>query len=328
VVAQDRDAYIISGTFGEVRARIAGALRHQAQSRSGLPVVGDWVEANGVEFGSTCTIAAVLPRQNLFARREIGGLHSQQPIAANIDRLFVTVALDRDFNLRRIERYLAAAAAGGVPVGLALTKADLCADLEAHVVAAGSVASSAPIVALCTLDGSGFDELIPFRGPDRTLAFAGSSGVGKSTLINRLLGEGERLATGAIRASDGRGQHTTTRRELLYLADGTAVIDTPGMRELALVDAVDGVASAFDDVSELATQCRFRDCSHESEPGCAVRDGLDPARLQSWRKLRLEAAFEERKVNPNAAAENRRRWKAIHVANRKRAELEGRGHGR
>ena len=328
MVAQDRDTYVISGSLGERRARIAGTLRYQALARASLPVVGDWVDVTGDESSSTATIVRVVPRVNLFARRDIGGVHTMQPIAANIDRLFVTVALDADFNLRRIERYLTAAAAGGVPVGLALTKADLCTDLDAHIVAAQSVALEVPIVALCALDGQGFPALEPFRGPQRTLAFVGSSGVGKSSLINRLLGDDQRLATGETRQSDGRGRHTTTRRELFYLADGTAVIDTPGMRELALADAADGVAVVFDDVTTLAARCRFRAGNHESEPGCAVRAGLDAARLQSWRKLRLEAAFEERKVNPQAAIDNKRRWKAIHAEQRRRAKAERKWHDR
>jgi ribosome biogenesis GTPase len=201
-----------------------------------------------------------------------------------------------------------------VPVAVALTKIDLVDDVAPYRIAAEAVANDAPVVAVCALEGRGLDELAALRGPGCTLAFVGSSGAGKSTLVNALLGE-ERQSTGAIRSDDDRGRHTTTRREIVVLGDGTAVIDTPGMRELALAGAdVDDTDAVFDDVSSLARTCRFSDCSHESEPGCAVRGCVDPARLASWRKLRREAAFVERKTDRTAALAEKQRWKAIHVA--------------
>jgi len=317
VCAQDRDAFVVVTASGERHAHLSGALRHRTIGAGDLPVVGDYVALTPQE--SLASIQHVLPRTNLFARRAAGGAGAVQSIAANVDLLFVTVALNRDFNLRRVERYLVAAGGCGVPVGLVLTKADLIDDVSPYRVAAEAVAGGAPVVVVCALDGRGLSELAPLRGAGRTLAFVGSSGAGKSTLVNALAGE-DRLTVGAIRADDGRGRHTTTRRELILLADGTCVIDTPGMRELALAGADDEVVdAAFEDIVALALTCRFSDCAHDAEPGCAVRDGVDEARLASWRKLRREAAFELRKTDRSAALAEKRRWKAIHVANRRRS---------
>jgi len=315
VCVQDRETYLVLTVAGERRVHLSGAARHQIIDARDLPVVGDYVALDP----ELATIRHVLPRTNLFARRAVGGAGDVQNIAANVDRLFVTVALNRDFNLRRVERYLVAAGGCGVPVGLVLTKSDLVEDPQPYRLAAEAVAGDAPVVAVCALDAHGLPELSPFRGPGKTLAFVGSSGAGKSTLVNALVGE-ERLAVGAIRSDDDRGRHTTTRRELIVLDDGTCVIDTPGMRELALAGASEDVLdAAFDDIATLALTCRFSDCSHETEPGCAVRDGVDEGRLASWRKLRREAAFELRKTDRSAALAEKRRWKAIHVANRRRS---------
>jgi ribosome biogenesis GTPase / thiamine phosphate phosphatase len=323
VCAQDRGIYVVTVGSRELRAQVDGKTRHHAAGPSALPVAGDYVALDARPLEGTATIRRVLARSNLFARRAAGGAYELQPIAANLDALFVTLAADGDFNLRRIERYLVAAAAFGIPVALALTKVDLVDDPESYLTAARSVAGNAPVVALRALEPDGLEPLEPFRGADRTLAFVGSSGVGKSTIVNALLAE-ERLATGGVRAHDGRGRHTTTRRELVRLSDGTSVIDTPGMREFALADSAGGVGDAFDDVEELAASCRFRDCRHAAEPGCAVRDGVDPARLASWRKLGREAAFEARKEDSEAARAERARWKAIHRANRARYRERGR----
>jgi ribosome biogenesis GTPase / thiamine phosphate phosphatase len=314
VDAQDRSSYFVVTENGEFRAQIVGSLRYQASSPIDLPVVGDYVAVN-VNNG-TAMIEQLLPRNNLFARRAIGGSHLLQPIAANLDRLFVTIAVNRDFNLRRLERYAVAAAAFGVPYAIALTKIDLVEEPASFMSAAQSVVLEAPVLAMCAFDRRGFDALRPHLGPGQTIAFVGSSGVGKSTLINALL-ESEVLGVGEIRGDD-RGKHTTTRRCLLRLPDGTAIIDTPGMREFALADADEGVSAAFKDVTTLARECRFNDCRHRTEPGCAVLEGVAEERLQSWRKLEREAAFEARKHDRLAAADEKARWKTIHKANRQR----------
>lgn len=317
VAAHDRGSYLVIVAHGMLRASVTGAARHRAAAAHDLPLVGDYVALRCADASAdAATVVALLPRFNTFVRRAAGDASGVQAIAANIDRVFVAVALDRDFNLRRIERYLVAAAACGVPIGLLFTKADLVDDVAPYRVAAEAIARGAPVVFACAHSGDGLAELAPFRGPQQTIALVGSSGVGKSTLVNALAGTLQ--AVGGLR-DDGRGRHTTTRRELLILPDGTSIIDTPGMREFAPAGAsIDTVDATFDDIATVAAACRFNDCAHEHEPGCAVREAVDPARLEGWRKLRRETAYEERKANPAAARAEKLRWKAIHVANRRR----------
>ncbi len=315
VESQERDAYAVyffneSGSEAHDRARLAGALRHSAREASDLPAVGDYVALELAAGNSTSVVRGLLPRRNIFARRAAGGTSTLQPIAANLDTLFVTVACNRDFNLRRIERYLAGAERCNVSAAVLLTKIDLTDDVEAYVNAAQSVSAGRPVLALSALEGLGLDAFDAYRGAERTLAFVGSSGAGKSTLLNALLGE-DLLDTGPTRAGDERGRHTTTRRQLLRLPDGTALVDTPGMREFGLAGGNDAVDATFEDVAALAGQCRFSDCRHESEPGCAVLNGLDAERLFSWRKLSREALFEASKTDHAIRLAQRRRWKAI-----------------
>lgn len=315
VIAHDRGSYIVATELGDLRAHLLGALRHELHDPHELPIVGDYVSLKISE--GTHLIERVLPRTNLFARRAIDGSHTLQPIAANLDTLFVTVSVNRDFNARRIERYIVAAHAYSVPTAIVLTKTDLAGNAHHLKREAETIAGDIPVLAVSGLTGAGVDQLDRFRGSTRTIAFVGSSGAGKSTLINCLL-QDQVLPTGGIREKDERGRHTTTRRLLLYLADGTAVIDSPGMREFALADARDGIDTTFDDIAALAARCRFSDCRHQSEPGCAVRGAVNESRLTSFRKLEKEAAFEARKTDRRAQTLEKERWKAIHKANRRR----------
>lgn len=317
IETQERDEYAVvysspeSATLTRCRARVSGALRHAARDPAGLPVVGDYVALErGADASAPAVVRAVLPRRNLFARRGAGSGAQLQPIAANLDTLFVAVACNRDFNLRRIERYLAGAVACDVAAAVVLTKTDLADDLAAYISAARSVAGERPVFGICALTGAGLEDLAAFRGPHQTLAFVGSSGAGKSTLVNALLGA-QVLDTGAARADDDRGRHTTTRRQLLHLDDGTAIVDTPGMREFGLSGDDEAVASAFADVATLAAACRFRDCRHDREPGCAVQSELDAERLESWRKLTREALFEAGKSDHAIRKAQQRRWKSL-----------------
>lgn len=317
VVAEHRDRYVVRAADGERAAVLAGRLRHQARTREDLPATGDWVAVDDAD--GTAAIHAVLPRRGLFRRKAAGDTTEAQVLAANVDVALVAAALPADVNARRIERYLALAwESGAVPVVL-LTKADLVDDVDAAVRGVRAVAPGVDVAAVSSVTGEGVDALARWLKPGRTAVLLGSSGVGKSTLANLLLGA-DALRTGAVRG-DGKGRHTTTHRQLVRLENGALLIDTPGMRELQLWTADAGLESAFADVEALAARCRFADCAHDSEPGCAVRaaaesGALDLARLESWRRLRRELAWLELRQDEAAAAAERARVKTIHRAQR------------
>ncbi len=295
VIKQLRDLSLLWSEQGERRGEVSGKFRFQAADRSAYPVVGDWVamEPSGDDLA---TIHAVLPRRSAFVRKAAGEVVEAQVAAANVDTVFLVSGLDGDFNLRRVERYLATAWDSGASPVILLNKADLRDDLPSVIVEVELVAAGVPVVAVSAATGRNMDVLQPYLVPRKTVALLGSSGVGKSTLINRLLGE-ERFRTSPVSdAEEGRGRHTTTTRELVRLPGGALLIDTPGMRELQLWTDDEGLGRPFKDIEDLAAQCRFDDCSHEQEPGCAVqaavRDGtLDPRRLESYLKLRKEVRF-------------------------------------
>ncbi len=318
IALAQRDQYRLFTETAEHWAEASGALWYRAADAADLPVVGDWVAARVV--GDLAIVERVLPRRTCFSRRAAGRREERQAIAANVDLVFLVCGLDGDFNLRRLERYLTLAAESGARPVVVLNKADLCADLAARRAAAEAVAGGAPVVTSCAHTADGLAALAPFLGPGRTVALLGSSGVGKSTLVNGLLGEA-RLRTREVRESDSRGRHTTTHRELVPLPVGGALIDTPGMRELQLWAGQDSVDRAFDEIAALAAACRFRDCTHTGESGCAVEAAraageISGDRWESYRKLRNEARRHEVMTDWLAALAQKRRWKAIHKAQR------------
>jgi ribosome biogenesis GTPase / thiamine phosphate phosphatase len=273
------------------------------------PVVGDLAAvADG-------RIVALAPRRGVLARARHDHAGAAQPIAANLDLVLVVTAPGRDFSPARVERYLVAIRSAGAAALVVLNKSDLAPDPGALVAELYGVSGEAPVVPVSAEYGDGCAELEPYLVPGTTLALVGSSGVGKSTLANRLLG-GERFATGAVRASDGRGTHTSTRRELVALPGGAWLVDTPGMRAFAPWSDGEALDRVFADVAEAATRCRFRDCAHDREPGCAVKAEIDPGRRERWRALRAELAYLERRDDPVARAAELKRWKAISKAQR------------
>jgi ribosome biogenesis GTPase len=322
VAVQHRGAYGVFTELGELSAELSGRLRFEAREATDLPAVGDWV-ALEPRPGGASTIHAVLPRRTAFVRTVASDQHRQtgeQVVAANVDAVFLVSALVDDLNPRRLERYLVLAWESGAEPAIVLTKADLCDDVEVAVAQVEAVAIGVPVHVVSNVTGEGLDDLRPYLVGSRTVAALGSSGVGKSTLINRLLGT-ELQEVGGLRR-DGRGRHTTTRRELIPIPDGGLFLDTPGMRELQLSEVDHGVDEAFEDVAELAARCRFGDCSHETEPGCAVREALETgeleaARFASYRKLQRELAHLERRLDRRAQSEERKRWRRITRSRRK-----------
>jgi ribosome biogenesis GTPase len=304
VVRDRRDLYTVICEYGEIPAILKGSFYYAVKSREELPAVGDFVVIKYNPLGNSA-IAGVLPRRSKFSRPDFLGHEAgyaknieEQIVAANFDYVFILCSLNDDFNLNRISRFLTASwQSGGLPVVL-LTKADLTADRSGAVRAVRTIARDAPVIPVSSRTGIGLDELGPFLEPARTAVFLGSSGVGKSSLLNRLAGE-TIMEVKDIREDDSKGRHTTTYRQLCRLPSGALVIDTPGMRELGLWDAGDAVRAAFAGVEELILRCRFSDCTHTAEPGCAVLAALEdkslsPEQWREYRKQQREAAFVER----------------------------------
>jgi len=322
VAVEHRGALVLLTGEGEVWAGVPGRLRHRAASPIDLPAVGDWVAYRRGGPDDRAVIEAVLPRRTAFVRKTAGFETVEQVVAANVDVVFCVTSLVDDLNARRLERYLTMAWESGAEPVVVLTKADLCTKIDAAVAHVSGVTFGVPMHVVSAVTGDGLEELEAHVAGGRTATLVGSSGVGKSTLVNRLCGA-ERLATAAIR-SDGRGRHTTTHRELVTLTGGGCLIDTPGMRELVLWDAEEGLDRAFEDLDELAQQCKFRDCEHRTEPGCAVREAirtgaLDPARLESFRHLQRELRYLEIRHDARARSEERKRWQATGKEGRERA---------
>lgn len=296
VISQEKDLFRVGMDKEECMARVSGKFRYNVSAISEFPSVEDFVLVEHSFKDDVALIHKVLQRKSVFIRKAAGKNCMEQVVAANIDTIFLCMALNGDFNIRRLERYLSIAwDSGAVPV-IILTKIDLCDDLQAKRFEIENVAVGVPVMEPSGLTGDGLQQIKQYLQKTKTVAFIGSSGVGKSTLINRLLGE-ECLKTNTIRKDD-KGRHTTTHRELFLIPDSGMVIDTPGMRELGMWKAGKGIEHAFSDIEKLAEKCRFHNCIHTSEPGCAVRAAMeggmiDEERLKAYKKLKAENSYME-----------------------------------
>jgi ribosome biogenesis GTPase / thiamine phosphate phosphatase len=311
IAAGHRGAYEVWSQAGAGPAQLAGRLRIELEE-AGLPGVGDWVVLKDVPgMDGTAAIDRVLARRTVFTRGAAGRQARTQVVAANIDLVFVVCGLDADFNVRRIERYLARIWASGAQPSIILNKADIFEDIATSVAEVESHCPGVPVHVTSALRNEGIPSLRGCIRHGMTVAIVGSSGAGKSTLVNALLGE-DRMPTGAVRERDGRGCHVTTRRQLVLLPGGGLLLDTPGMRELQLVDE-GGIDAVFPDIAALSARCRYRDCRHDKEPGCAVRDAVDSGtivadRLEHYRKLEKEAQAYERRHDERLRRQSGRVW--------------------
>jgi ribosome biogenesis GTPase len=320
--------YRVLSEEGEALARVSGRLRHHAASRAEFPAVGDWVGIDPAREDGMVRIRVVLPRASRFSRRAAGDRTEEQVVAANIDTVFLVAGLDADFNPRRIERYLLVAGESGATPVIVLNKADLVSDPDLYVEQVRSLAPGVAIHAVSCSQPSSLGVLHAYLGRGRTGALLGSSGVGKSTIVNRLVGY-DLLATREVRIADSRGRHTSTSRQMVLLPEHGILIDTPGMRELQLWETGDAAADTFSEIRVLAAGCRFRNCGHESEPGCAVvgaveRGELSPLRLESYRKLKREQAHQHRMQDQRAQLDDKRRSKSLTKLLTKRLKEKGR----
>jgi ribosome biogenesis GTPase len=328
VVLEHKNLFRVCTQNGEVFAEISGKLRHEATSRRDLPAVGDWVVIRARPEGGRVMIHAVLPRRTTFARKIAGSRTEEQIVGANVDTVFLFTSLNQDFSLRRIERYLLIAWESGANPVIVLSKSDLCDEVAGPIDQMQAVAHGVPIYAISVVTGSGLQDVAQYFKRGQTVALLGSSGVGKSTLINHLAGV-ELLKVQRVREGDDRGRHTTTHRELVLLPAGGLVLDTPGMRELQLFDGDESLQLVFDDIEALAARCYFSDCRHQDEPRCVVREALlagtiDSDRYQSYEKLQKELKYVARRKDKLLEIGERKKWKKLSRLASERARLKRR----
>lgn len=322
VVIEFNHIYRLFAADGELDASASGRLKHQAASRSALPAVGDWVVIRRRRDEVQAAIVAVLPRRSWFSRKMAGAVTDEQVVAANVDVVFIVMALDVDFSLRRLERYLLLARESGAAPVILLTKPDMATNIESQATEVRLVGGELPVHVVNPKRNEGLSQVAAYLTPGRTGALLGSSGVGKSTIINRLVGQ-DVQKTREVRTADAKGRHTTIHRELVVLPNGGLMIDTPGMRELQLWDVGASVRETFDDIEGLAAGCHFTDCQHRGEPRCAVKDAVADgrvlgARLESYLRLQDELAFLARQQDERAQLDEKRRSRNTTASRRPR----------
>jgi ribosome biogenesis GTPase len=316
VILEHKHIYRITDGEMEWLAEPSGKFRYNALTRKDYPAVGDWVLVKKLPDEGKAVIHEILPRISCFSRKIAGKQVEEQIVATNVDYVFLVNALNNDFNIRRLERYITLAWESGAMPVIVLTKKDLCTDLDAKIASVEEVALGVPILAVNSLDNDGIRAVSEYATEGKTVALLGSSGAGKSTLLNAMLGA-ELQKTQEVRHGDDRGKHTTTHRELFFLPSGGMIIDTPGMRELQLWEGSEGITTTFSDIEQLALECRFSDCQHEKEPGCAINSAIEsgklaPDRFHSYQKLQREIAYSARKQNSALARAEKEKWKKIH----------------
>lgn len=316
ICAEYKENYKLFSEFGELNANISGKFRNNCTKREDFPAVGDWVLFDYIENENKAIIQEVCPRKSKFSRKVAGQQTQEQIIASNVDFAFIVCALNYDFNLRRIERYLSLIWQSGATPVVILTKSDLCSNVQDKISEVENIALGVGIHAISNISVDGIEVLQKYFVDNKTVVLLGSSGVGKSSLINNLAKENI-MKVNVLRSNMEKGRHTTTHKQMILLPNGGLIIDTPGIRELQLWDAEDGISQAFSDIEELAKSCKFGDCTHINEPDCAVQKAIkvgiiDASRLDNYLKVQKEQQYLTIRQTQSAAKVERDKWKNIH----------------